>query len=311
MNTDSVKVFAPATVSNVGPGFDIMGFALYEPGDEVILKKNNTGKLRIVDITGDNGKLSYSPAENTVTIAMKSLLNELELPDNFDVVLNKKMGIGSGLGSSAASAVAGVFALNKLLGLNLSNDMLLNHALIGEKFASGSIHADNVAPCLYGGFILIRGYEPIDIIPLNSPVELYCTAVYPDIEIKTSEARKILPQMYSINDTIKQAGNSAALVAGLLTSNFELISRSIVDVVAEPYRSKLIPFYNKLRDVVLTTGALNCNISGSGPTMFALSANPETAEKIAESMKTVLNEENVNHNIYISRVNKTGPEVRE
>ena len=191
MNGNKIRVFAPATVSNVGPGFDLMGFALNEPGDEIELKLNKSNEIRIAKITGDSGKLSHNPDKNTATVAIKSLCRKYGLKAGLDVSIHKKMGIGSGLGSSAASAVAGVFALNKLLNLKLTKFDLLEHAIAGENISSGSTHADNVAPSLYGGFVLIRGYDPLDIIEISYPKNLYCAVVYPEIVIKTAEARKI------------------------------------------------------------------------------------------------------------------------
>jgi len=219
MSVNKIRVFAPATVSNVGPGFDLMGFALNEPGDEIEVKLNKTNQIRIVKITGDSGKLSLNPERNTATVAIRSLCKKYNIKTGIDVSIHKKMGIGSGLGSSAASAVGGVFAVNKLLNLRLSKFDLLEHAIAGESIASGSIHADNVAPSLYGGFILIRGYNPIDIVEIAYPSDLYCAVVYPEIVIKTSEARKILDDSISRKDAIAQAGNAAGLINALLTNN--------------------------------------------------------------------------------------------
>jgi homoserine kinase len=226
-----------------------------------------------------------------------------------DIIINKKMGIGSGLGSSAASAVAGVFAINKLLNLKLSKYDLLEHALAGEFIASGGIHADNIAPCLYGGFVLIRGYNPIDIIQLDYPSNLFCTVVYPDIEIKTCEARKILSKTVPIKDAIAQAGNAAGLTLGLMKKDFALISRSIEDKIAEPKRAKLLPCYDDVRKAALDAGALNCNISGSGPSMFAFSTSQKEAEKIGAAMKIATFTKGFNSNLYISKINKKGPVV--
>jgi len=309
MSSNSIKVFAPASVSNVGPGFDMMGFALNEPGDEIIVQKNNSNKLRIKKITGDSGRLPLNPEKNTTTGAINSLFKKYDINIGLDIIINKKMGIGSGLGSSAASAVAGVFAVNKLLNLKISKYDLLEHALAGEFIASGGIHADNVAPCLFGGFILIRGYNPIDIIKLEYPPNLFCTVVYPDIEIKTSDARKILSKSIPIKDAIAQAGNAAGLTLGLIKKDFKLISRSIEDRIAEPKRSKLLPCYNDVRQSALDAGALNCNISGSGPSMFAFSTMQKDAEKIGAAMKIAALNNGFKSNLYISKINKKGPVV--
>lgn len=311
MSSKSIRVFAPASVSNVGPGFDMMGFALHEPGDEIIIKKNNSKELRIINIEGDNGNLPVDVDKNTTTVAIKSLLEKYDLTVGLDVSIHKKMGIGSGLGSSAASAVAGVFAVNELLDLKLPKLDLLVHAMAGEFVASGSIHADNVAPCLFGGFVLIRSYNPLDIIQIDYPKNLYCSIVYPDIVIKTKEARKILSKTVKLKTAIAQAGNASGLIIGLMTKNFDLISRSIIDLIAEPKRAKLIPCYNRVRKAALDNGALNCNITGSGPSMFAFSTSAKDAERIANAMLKAVNQTGLKGKKYVSKINGKGPIVLE
>ncbi|GJQ64247.1 MAG: homoserine kinase [Melioribacteraceae bacterium] len=311
MNRKSIKVFAPASVSNVGPGFDIMGFALDEPGDEVVVSTNDSGKIVITDITGDNGKLSRETENNTATVAIKALCDEMKIKQGIDVAIHKKMGIGSGLGSSAASAVAGVFAVNILLDLNLSAEKLLPFALAGEALASGAIHADNVAPSLFGGFLLIRDYDPVDIIRIPVPEKLHCTIIYPDIEIKTSEARQILPTTFTMKDVIAQSGNAAALIAGLSSGNSDLIGRSLVDRVAEPYRAGLLPFYDKLKKKAASAGAINCNISGSGPSLFCFSNSRKKAEKLASVLGEFVDEQGYGVQTYVSKINNLGPKVIE
>ncbi|MCF6271130.1 MAG: homoserine kinase [Melioribacteraceae bacterium] len=309
MSRESIKVFAPASVSNVGPGFDILGFALFEPGDEIILRKSLYGKLEISSITGDSGKLPYDIEKNTASVAIKSLLNKHEISQGISIEVNKKMGLGSGLGSSAASAVGAVFAANELLELNLSVEELLPHALAGEFVASKAIHADNVAPSLYGGFVLIRGYDPIDIIKIKSPKNLYCTVIFPDIEIKTSEARSILPTEVSLKKVISQTGNVAALIYGLATTDYSLIARSLNDVIIEPVRAKLITGYYEIKKAAMEAGAIGCNISGSGPSMFAFSNSEEVANKIATETKNVVKNLGLGSAAYISKVNEVGPRI--
>ncbi len=309
MSRESIKVFAPASVSNVGPGFDILGFALYEPGDEIILKKTSSEKLEISKITGDGGKLPYDIEKNTASVAIKSLLDKYEISQGVSIEVNKKMGLGSGLGSSAASAVGAVFAANELLELNLSTKDLLSHALAGEFVASKAIHADNVAPSLYGGFVLIRGYDPIDIIKIEAPKDLFCTIIYPDIEIKTSEARAILPSDVSLKNVISQTGNVSALIYGLATEDYSLISRSLNDVIIEPVRSKLITGYYQIKKAAMEAGALGCNISGSGPSMFALSNSEVVANRIAAETKNVVTKLGLDSVTYVSKVNEVGPKI--
>ncbi len=309
MSSQSIKVFAPASVSNVGPGFDILGFALNEPGDKIVLSKSSTNGLEITNITGDGGKLPYEIDKNTASVAITSLLEKFQIKQGLRLEINKKMGLGSGLGSSAASAVGAVYAANELLGLNLSNEELLDHALAGEFIASQAIHGDNVAPALFGGIILIRGYDPIDIIKIESPKNLYCTIIYPEIEIKTSEARALLPQAVPLKSMISQTGNVASLIYGLATSNFDLISRSLKDVVIEPVRAKLITGYNEIKQTAFHAGAMGCNISGSGPSLFALSNSSEIANKIAKETKLVVNSLGLNCLTYVSEINEDGPRV--
>lgn len=307
MSIKSIKVFAPASVSNVGPGFDILGFALNEPGDEIILRKSSDRLLKIASITGDGGKLPYDVEKNTASVAIKSLMDKYQITDGVSIEVNKKMGLGSGLGSSAASAVGAVFAFNELFELKLSKEDLLPHALAGEFVASKAIHADNVAPSLYGGFVLIRGYDPIDIIKINSPKDLYCTVIYPDIEIKTSEAREILPKEVALKNVISQTGNVSALVYGLATDDYPLISRSLNDVIIEPVRSKLITGYYDIKKAAMEAGAIGCNISGSGPSMFALSNSKEIANKIAFETKKVVTGLGLESVTYVSKINEAGP----
>lgn len=309
MSSNSIKVFAPASVSNVGPGFDLMGFAIHEPGDEIILRKNKLKGIKISKITGDGKKLPTDPEKNTATVAILSLFNELKIEEGISVEIRKKMGMGSGLGSSAASAVAAVFAANKLLNLKRTKHQLLPHAMKGESIASGDFHADNVAPSLFGGFILIRSYNPIDMIKINTPPNLFCTIIYPQVEIKTIEARKILPKKVTLKQAINHSGNAAALMAGLLNADLDLIQRSLVDEIVEPVRAKLIPGFDEIKKSALQAGALNCNISGSGPSLFALSTNKTTAEQIALYASRTVKDMNIKCLTYISKINKAGPRV--
>lgn len=309
MSSNSIRVFAPASVSNVGPGFDIMGFAVKFPGDEIIIRKRNDRKLRITKITGVKTKLPVNISQNTAGVAIKAMLKELQVNVGLDIEIHKKMEVGSGIGSSAASAVGAVFAANKLLSLKQSKNQLLNFALAGESIASGAIHADNVAPALFGGFILIRSYNPIDIIRIPTPINLYCSIVFPQIQIKTIEARRILPAEVNLKTACNQAGNAAGLIAGLITSDFNLIARSLVDHIAEPRRALLIPFYDQIRKAAFEAGAINCNVTGSGPSMFAFSDSQNKAIKIARSMEASVKQTNTKCVSYVSKINNIGPKV--
>ena len=244
---ESIKVFAPATVANVTCGFDILGFAVDQPGDEIMLRKSDTGQVRIVQITGDNGILPKDPEKNTCGAVIRMFLQDIGSDQGIDIYLDKKMPLGSGLGSSAASSVAAIYAINELLGKPKKIEELLPFAMEGERVACGAAHADNVAPGLYGGFVLIRSYDPLDVIRLKTPDELYATLVHPQIEVKTKDAREILRKQIFFKDSVKQSGNVAGLVAGLLTSDFDLISRSMHDYIVEPVRSILIPGFSIVR----------------------------------------------------------------
>src|SRR5665647_3899968 len=236
------KVFAPATVSNAGPGFDTFGFALDRLGDIIEVRANNDKGVRISKITGDNGKLSRDIRKNTASVAANSLLKAIDADFGIDMIINKRMPFASGLGSSAASAVAAAIAVNSLLINKLENDQVLLHALDGEQIASaGDIHADNVAPAFYGGFTIVRSLTPVDIIKLPFSQSITCLIIYPHISITTKESRKVLPKQVLIGTVVKQSANAGALIAGILTNDFNLISRSMIDSIAEPYRVGLIP----------------------------------------------------------------------
>jgi homoserine kinase len=304
---ESVKIFAPATVANVACGFDVLGFAVHNPGDEVILKLNNINKVVIKAITGDEGRLTKIAERNTVSISIIKYLEHIGSAQGVDVVLNKKMPLGSGLGSSAASAVAGVYAINELLGRPLKPENLLPFAMEGERIACGSAHADNVAPALYGGFVLVRSYNPLDIVKLPTPKDLYATIIHPQIEVQTKDAREILKKELLLKDAVIQWGNVAGLVTGLFTSDYDLIGRSLHDVIIEPVRSILIPGYGRVKHAALEAGALGCSISGSGPSIFALCKGRETAHRVAHAMQDGFDRISIENEAYISEINQVGP----
>lgn len=305
----TIKVTAPASVSNVGPGFDIMGFAIDQPSDEIILKNSSSKGITIKKISGDNGQIPLEAKNNTAGYAIQKLMEKTGDDNGYEIEIKKITGLGGGLGSSAASAVAAVFAYNEFIGKPFSKDELLEYALLGESIASGAIHADNVAPSLYGGFILIRSYDPIDIIHLSAPKNLFCTVVYPQIVIKTSEARKILKKTISLKDGIAQCGNVAGLIAGLFKKDYQLLGRSLQDRFAEPYRAKLIPGYAEIKQSAVDAGAIGCSISGSGPSIFALSDNLDDAKRIGNALKKTVSKNGMKSKLYISGINHHGPEV--
>ncbi|MCK5136242.1 MAG: homoserine kinase [Bacteroidales bacterium] len=304
MIKDEVKVFGPATVSNVGPGFDLMGFALEAPGDEMIIRRNGTGSLVLVDESGCN--LPLDPAKNVAAVAAASLLDELETHEGFDLVFTRKINPGSGVGSSAASCVAAVVGINELLGNPFETAALIPYAMEGEKIASGATHADNIAPALLGGITLIRGYDPLDIKHIPYPADLWCAIVHPGLEIKTRESRKLIPTEVPLKTALQQCGNLAGLVAGLTTADYALISRSIIDVFAEPYRTGQLPDFEVLRKSALDTGSLGTGLSGSGPSVFSLCRGEDMATTVGEVMKKHFTERSIESEVYVSRISQAG-----
>ena len=304
-----ITVFAPATVANIGCGFDSMGLAIDSPGDELRLELNNEKKIRIRKISGDHKKLSLDPKKNTVSVSIQALLNTLEINQGFDIYLSKKMPLGSGLGSSAASSVAGVFAANELLGQPFRKMDLVPFAMAGEKLASGTAHADNAAPSLLGGIVLIRSYDPLEVISLAVPDKLIVVVVHPDVVLLTKNSRAVLPKSISLKDGIAQWSNTAALVAGFYTNDFSLIGRSVSDRIAEPHRASLIPCFKDVKASAIIKGALACNISGSGPSVFAFAVGKSKAAEIAKAMRSAFSKAKIKSTAYISPVNKRGARI--
>lgn len=306
----TIKVFAPATISNVGCGFDTVGFALNEPGDIISLKLRNDGIIKISKITGDGGVLPYEIFKNTTSFAIVELLKKYNDKNiGVDIEIRKKMPIGSGLGSSAASAVAGVYGLNKLLGSPFDEMSVLDFAIKGEAIASGAIHADNVGPSLLGGFVLIRDYNPLDIIKIPTPKNLYCAVVYPHIVIETKKARKLLKKNIPIASARKHFGNIGSLVSALYEGNIDLLSRTIHDEISEPARSTLIPGYIEIKQAALNSGAYGCSISGSGPSIFAFAKSKVSANKIGEAMQLAVKKNGMDVTLYVSKINNIGPKI--
>lgn len=298
--------FAPASVSNVACGFDIMGFALEGPGDRVTVRRSDTPGIHITDVRGCKEALPREPRLNTAGAPVLAIAGRCQYGGGISIEIEKGFPMGSGLGSSAASAVAAAVATNALLDAGLSKKDLLEFALAGEMVASGSCHADNVAPSLFGGFILVRGYDPIDVISIATPDTLWCAIVHQHFTIATKESRKLLPEAVPLKDVVVQTGNAAGLVAGLLTSDLSLVGRSLHDVIAEPARAHTIPRFQELRNAALEAGALGCSISGSGPAVFALASGPDAARKCAKAMVRSLGITPGPHDVYVSPINNVG-----
>lgn len=305
-----VAVFAPATVANVVCAYDILGFALEEPGDEVYMRKSKVPGVRIVKISGDEGRLPWETEKNTVGFCVQQLLSHLGRTElGIEIELHKKMPIGSGLGSSAASTVGGLFAINELLGRPLSPTQLLPFALKGEELACGHGHADNVAPSLLGGFTLIRSYEPLDVIRLPVPSKLFCSVVFPQVDVPTRAAREMIRSKVALKDAVSQWGNIAGLISGLFMEDYDLIGRSMQDHLIEPTRAILIPEFYEMRKIALSSGALSFGISGSGPSVFAFTQNSAVASDITKRIQHHLDEVGIGSNGYVSGINKKGPLV--
>jgi homoserine kinase len=304
---NEIKIFCPATIANLSCGFDVLGLCLETAGDEMIIRKSDVKGIRITKIVGAN--LPLETEKNVAGVSALAMLEAIETEFGFEIEIYKNIKAGSGIGSSAASSAGAVFGINELLGRPFTRKELVLFAMQGEKLASGNAHADNVAPALLGGFTLVRSSNPLDIIKIESPSELYATVVHPQIELKTSDARSVLKQTVSLKSAITQWGNVGGLIAGLYTKDYDLIGRSLHDEIVEPLRSVLIPGFDLIKKTAYENGALGSGISGSGPSIFALSKGKETADKIAKAMSAVYNEMNLPYEIHVSKVNDEGMKI--
>lgn len=302
----AVTVLAPGTVANMVCGFDILGFALNDPSDVMELRLIDTKEIIIHP--DPVYKLPTDPEKNVAGAALLALLDAVEEELGFELKITKHIKPGSGIGSSAASAAGAVVAANYLLGNRFNNEELVQFAMFGEKVASGVKHADNIAPCIYGGVTLIRSIHPLDIIPLPSP-ELYVTIVHPQIEVRTADARAILKKQLFLKDAIKQWGNIAGLVAGLVKQDYDLIGRSLEDHIIEPVRSILIPGFNEIKQRCKDAGALGGGISGSGPSVFMLSKDEATARAVEKEMVAICTRLGVDYHTYVTTINNKGIKI--
>lgn len=306
-----IKVIAPATIANIVCGFDILGMSLKIPFDEMTLSLLDKPEIHIHHT--DEYNLTEDPEKNVAGAALLALMDDLILSGNkhpigFNLTVHKNIKPGSGLGSSAASSAGAVVAANHLLGNIFSKEDLVRFAMNGEKIAGGVKHADNVSPCIYGGVTLIRSIFPLDIIPLNCP-DLFVTIVHPQIEVRTSDSRQILRKDLQLKDAIKQWGNIGGLIAGFMKNDYELIGRSLEDVIIEPVRSILIPGFNEVKLRCKEAGALGGGISGSGPSIFMLSKEEANAKKLEEIMKEIYEKIGVDYKTYVTGINPEGVKV--
>ena len=303
---ETIKIKSPGTVANLVCGFDILGLALNEPADKMELSLLD--KPEVIIYNRDNYNLPTDPVKNVAGVVLLSIMEKTGGNIGFSLTIEKHIMPGSGIGSSAASAAGAAVAANHLLGNIFSNDELVQFAMNGEKLASGVKHADNIAPCIYGGVTLIRSIHPLDIVSIPAP-DMFVTVVHPQIEVRTADARQILKQQVLLKDAIKQWGNIAGLVTGLMKEDYELIGRSLEDVIIEPVRSILIPGFDELKSKCKEAGALGGGISGSGPSVFMLSKNETIARDVESVMKDVYNRIGVQYNTYVTTINNKGVEI--
>ena len=304
---NEIKLFCPATIANISCGFDVLGLCLETVGDEMIIRKSDVQGIKIKKIVGED--LPLESSKNVAGVAALALLDAIDYKFGFEIEIYKNIKPGSGIGSSAASAAGAVFGINELLGKPFNRKELVEFAMKGEAIASGSEHADNVAPAILGGITLVRSSAPLDIIKIESPSELFATVIHPQIELKTSEMRAVLQPMIPLKSAILQWGNLGGLIAGFYTSDYELIGRSLHDEIVEPLRGPFIPKFDVIKKTALENGALGSGISGSGPSIFALSKGIETANRIAKAMFVVYEDMNLPFEIHVSKVNPEGVKI--
>jgi len=304
----TIKVLASATIANLVCGFDILGMALEAPFDEMTLSFKDEPGL-VIEHT-DDYDLPEEPEKNVSGAALMALMEEYKKPVGFHLTIHKHIKPGSGLGSSAASSAGAVVAANHLLGNIFSKEDLVRFAMNGEKIAGGVKHADNVSPCIYGGVTLIRSIFPLDIIPLNAP-DLFITIVHPQIEVRTSDSRQILRKEVQLKNAIKQWGNIGGLIMGFMKNDFDLIGRSMEDVIIEPVRSILIPGFDEVKTKCKEAGSIGGGISGSGPSIFMLNKNEETARNVEKIMKDIYEKIGVDYKTYVTAINPRGVKIVE
>ncbi|WP_298239417.1 homoserine kinase [uncultured Algibacter sp.] len=304
---NEIKIFSPATVANVACGFDVLGFCLDSVGDEMVVRKTNKKGIHITKIEGFN--LPYETELNVAGVSALAMYKTLDVDFGFEIEIYKNIKPGSGIGSSAASAVGSVYGMNELLGKPFNKTQLTEFAIKGEALASKCEHADNLAPALFGGFTLVKSVSPLQILEIPSPDDLYATIIHPQIEIKTSESRAVLPKEVALSDAIEQWANLGSLVHALHTSDYNLISNSLKDVIVEPHRSQLIPQFNEVKKAVIEAGALGAGISGSGPSIFSLSKGLETAKKVKDAMQSVYLKTVIEFDIHVSKINIDGVKI--
>lgn len=304
---EEIKFFSPASVANVSCGFDVLGFCLDPIGDEMVVRRTVAPGVKISKIEGQD--LPFDVKKNVAGVAAEALLKEFPVDFGFEIEIYKKIKAGSGIGSSAASAAGSVYGLNELLGRPFTAHELVSFAMEGESVACGAAHADNVAPVLLGGITLVRSTAPLEVIKLPSPSELTAVILHPKIELKTLHAREILKKNVSMEKAVQQWGNLGAFVSALYQEDYELMSRSLKDGIVEPMRSLLIPNFENLKKASKDAGAIGFGISGSGPSVFALTQGLKTAKEVAEALKKNISSIGIDFELHISNINNQGIKV--
>ena len=301
---NEIKLFSPATVANVSCGFDVLGFCLDSIGDEMVIRKTVEKGIRITKIEGYD--LPFEVEKNVAGVSALAMYEAAKPDCGFEIEIYKHIKPGSGVGSSSASAVGSVYGMNVLLGNPYSKTELTAFAMKGEAVASQSEHADNIAPALFGGFTLVKSLEPLEVLQIPTPSDLFAVVIHPQIEIKTADARKILPETIALKNAITQWSNVGSLIHGLHTNDYDLISRSLKDVVVEPFRSQLIPGFEDIKKAALGNGALGTGISGSGPSVFSLCKSEATALDVEKAIRETYQNQHIPFEIYVSKINLDG-----
>lgn len=304
---NEIRIFSPATVANVSCGFDVLGFCLDTIGDEMVIRKIDKKGIYITKI--ENFDLPYETELNVAGVSALAMYKAIDVDFGFEIEIYKNIKPGSGVGSSAASAVGSVFGMNELLGRPFNKTQLTEFAIKGEALASKCEHADNLAPALFGGFTLVKSMSPLQILEIPSPNDLYATIIHPQIEIKTSEARAILPKEVALSDAVTQWANFGSLIHGLHTNDYNLIKASLHDAIVEPHRSKLIPHFNDVKNAAINAGALGTGISGSGPSIFSLSKGVETAKNVKDAIENVYSKTGIEFDMHVSKINTQGVKI--
>jgi homoserine kinase len=306
-----IRVFAPATVANLGPGFDVLGLALSKPGDELEAELSDRPGVEIIEVTGDGGALSRDPQRNVVGRAAADVLTRAGATVGVRLWLHKQMPLASGLGSSGASSAAAAVATNELLGRPLKQRDVVLSAIEGERAASGDPHADNVAPSVMGGIVLVRSYDPFEVVSLPVPPDLHIAVVHPHCKVSTAAARKLVhARTYTIGEVVPNLGNIAAFVAALAAGDLALLGRSIQDGLVEPVRAPLIPGFAHVKEAALAAGGLGCSIAGSGPSVFAFAPNKDVARRVGASMQAAFRAAaNLDADLFDGAVNTEGVRI--